>query len=804
MKKNIVDVFPYFNEKELLELRVRMLEPYVDQFVISEANRTHSGLPKEYTLKKVIDELGLPKDKIRVIEVDLYAEDAQAPSYIDICHATSAKSEDDAISWARERLQRDAIAKCIDDYSDDTVFIMSDCDEIVDPKFVDFLAWKARIHSDIIIRVPLRLLESKADLAVYDNNDNPVPWDESMFLCMKHHIKKTEITLLKANKTPNEFSPWQGLFLLQDGIRIENMGWHFTWMGDRERKLYKSKSFIHHSNLNVVNNVSDDTIEFLSKHLEKNINTEKKYKLKKIDHSLLPEKIFELDHVKSFLLGEDNKGNPMIVNCFPYVGQKELLELRIRLLENYVDQFVIIDADRAHSGIHQDFSCNRILDELGISKEKIKIIELNLPGQDTEKDSSIREMLQRDEIAKHVPKNSLCYVTDADEIPDPLFFNYYTGVLKENPNYVIKVPMVHLSTRADLVLEKEGIDQQNMSSFLCFSELFTNCTVSEMRNGKTRLGGVIRHPYLFLNDNGKIENAGWKFEWMGDRESRKEQYRNSALYDSHSTLGRRVRLEYIDEYEPQTNAPEIMGSKEFTLKDYSISSLPSIIFENVKYKNFLLPERKQISKSQSPLEFGQNLLPHIKLNSKAENMVYIVDNFYADPHAIREFALNQEFENNPNGERYIGRRTLNQYFPQGLKEKFEEIIGEKITIWEGHGMNGRFQYTVAGDRLVYHCDDQKWAGLIYLTPDAPYQAGTKLLAHKKTRIRYNKDPDIMECFNQDSNFCDGTPYETVDHVGNVFNRLVLYKGGMIHAASEYFGWNKNNGRLWHMFFFDAE
>ena len=55
----IVDYFMYYNEPELLELRYHMLKDIVDKFVISEANHTFSGIEKQYTVKKVIEELQL-------------------------------------------------------------------------------------------------------------------------------------------------------------------------------------------------------------------------------------------------------------------------------------------------------------------------------------------------------------------------------------------------------------------------------------------------------------------------------------------------------------------------------------------------------------------------------------------------------------------------------------------------------------------------------------------------------------------------------------------------------------------------
>ena len=179
---------------------------------------------------------------------------------------------------------------------------------------------------------------------------------------------------------------------------------------------------------------------------------------------------------------------------------------------------------------------------------------------------------------------------------------------------------------------------------------------------------------------------------------------------------------------------------------------------------------------------------------------FIVDNFYHDPYAVRNFALQQQYYDD---EGFIGKRTRTQHFFPGVKEAFEEIIGETITNWESYGMNGRFQHNVSGESIVYHCDRQRWAAMIYLTPDAPPQCGTSTYRHRETKIHHNSDPNIMSCFNQKT-FLDKTPYDTVDVFGNIFNRLVIFDGGCIHAASEYFGSDINDCRLWHMFFFDAE
>jgi len=194
----------------------------------------------------------------------------------------------------------------------------------------------------------------------------------------------------------------------------------------------------------------------------------------------------------------------------------------------------------------------------------------------------------------------------------------------------------------------------------------------------------------------------------------------------------------------------------------------------------------------------------IKLSNGKDKRLFVVDNFYEDPLAVRNLALNQYYFDD---EGYLGMRTRKQFFFDGVKERIEEIIGEKITDWDNQPMNGRFQTCKAGTPLVYHCDDQRWAAMVYLTPNAPIECGTSFFRHKETKIHHSSQInwDQGECskvFNQQT-FVDKTPYEMVDTVGNIFNRLVIFDGALIHAASEYFGWDIPSSRLFHMFFFNS-
>ena len=190
----------------------------------------------------------------------------------------------------------------------------------------------------------------------------------------------------------------------------------------------------------------------------------------------------------------------------------------------------------------------------------------------------------------------------------------------------------------------------------------------------------------------------------------------------------------------------------------------------------------------------------------------VVDNFYENPDEVREYALSLEYQDNI--KYHKGKRTKDRVFFDGVKEFFEKCLDKKITSWEEQPANGVFQYCVAEDPLVIHTDSQKYAAAIYLTPDAPSESGTNFYRHKK--INMVKAPTQDDCILRDrtieelywemfkGNFYDFTPWEKIDSVANVYNRMVVWNAQLVHAAGQYFGDTKENSRLFHLYFFDAE
>ena len=198
-------------------------------------------------------------------------------------------------------------------------------------------------------------------------------------------------------------------------------------------------------------------------------------------------------------------------------------------------------------------------------------------------------------------------------------------------------------------------------------------------------------------------------------------------------------------------------------------------------------------------QFQHTVPPQVEFQNTVPSYL-VVDNFYKDPDTIRRFALSCEFQHHPKNHK--GQRTDECYRFKGLKERFEQILGRRIRNWENYGTNGCFQYCVGGDQLVYHTDTQQYAGVLFLTPDAPVQTGTSLFRSKYT----NRMKVLLEDHDKVfvGGFLDPTQFERVDTVGNIYNRLVLFDAQILHAATEYFGNSKDNGRLFQLFFFDLD
>ena len=225
----IYDTFPFFNELELLELRLRELDGVVDRFVLVEATRTHANRPKP---------LHFAENKAR------FAAFADR-----IIHVVVDDTPDTADAWAIERFQRDAILRGLGGCRPDDRILMSDVDEIPRAGAVAAASQTLRYRTDPITRTfhaALRARPATRALRGLFRRYHPfvkvfeqIPCAYYLnCVCLDRRCLGTRMVLHRDLGLPRDLRHWRGA-VVRDG------GWHFTCMGGVERVREKLAAFAH-------------------------------------------------------------------------------------------------------------------------------------------------------------------------------------------------------------------------------------------------------------------------------------------------------------------------------------------------------------------------------------------------------------------------------------------------------------------------------------------------------------------------------------------------------------------------------
>lgn len=206
LESKIYDGFTFFNELELLELRLHQHAPFVDYFILVEARETFRGDPKPlyYELNK--DRFKKFNDKIIHIVIDKF------PTY----HDKSASS-----FWFRERFQRNQIVEGLKNAKLTDFVIISDADEI--------------IHENVFRHILTRPLNTKQtiksveqDLFWFHMNYKYKETRVGSVICQKKHLLSNSCDELRLRR--GEFTKLYG-------------GWHFSFLGGGEKIKQKIGAF---------------------------------------------------------------------------------------------------------------------------------------------------------------------------------------------------------------------------------------------------------------------------------------------------------------------------------------------------------------------------------------------------------------------------------------------------------------------------------------------------------------------------------------------------------------------------------
>ena len=201
----VYDCFPFFNEFELLKIRLNELDPVVDYFVLVESIETQRGNPKELYFQH---------------NKELFAE--YLPKII---HVVIEEAHPEFSLWERENFQRNCILRGLKGCDPDDLILISDVDEIPRGLLIPFAAKK--LQSSEFFAVGFEMTMYRFQL----NRMNPQDalWAGTIATTYRN----------LARKKPQFFRDRRSKYWA-----FKNAGWHFTWMGGRERIRQKMRSVV--------------------------------------------------------------------------------------------------------------------------------------------------------------------------------------------------------------------------------------------------------------------------------------------------------------------------------------------------------------------------------------------------------------------------------------------------------------------------------------------------------------------------------------------------------------------------------
>ena len=214
----IIDSFPFFNEIELLDLRLNYLNNSVDKFVLVEGTKSHQGKEKKLYFDENKSEFKKYENKIIHHIIDDYPPIEDLNKFDPFIYDYHTRN---AIGYALEKFKK----------ASNDVLLISDVDEIPNYNFFSKFRGNITIFKQYMLYFHLNLRCVGFELDYGDGL-----WGGTKMLYLKNFTTAQEIRNIK----PKKYGWWRF-----DKPKLDffiNAGWHFRFLGDEETLFNEFKN----------------------------------------------------------------------------------------------------------------------------------------------------------------------------------------------------------------------------------------------------------------------------------------------------------------------------------------------------------------------------------------------------------------------------------------------------------------------------------------------------------------------------------------------------------------------------------
>lgn len=226
----VFDCFTFFNELDLLDIRLNELSKVVDYFVIVESEETFTGKSKPLVFEE-------NRERFSKFESQ-------------IIYVKKLKSSTKLRSWDREHAQRNELISGLQQAKPSDIIILSDVDEIISLDTIEYIK-KSPPKIDEVYCLELRYFH------FYLNLELPNSWLRTSPRAVRFGSLR-DMRGLRSIRPPHKSIARDFIRRLKADVKmrrftrriiIPNAGWHFSWLGGKESVAAKAQSISVHSNL---------------------------------------------------------------------------------------------------------------------------------------------------------------------------------------------------------------------------------------------------------------------------------------------------------------------------------------------------------------------------------------------------------------------------------------------------------------------------------------------------------------------------------------------------------------------------